>query len=207
LRKEPIHRSIKKRLGYSEDEPDEAVYEDWKARLRRVCKPCWELRYCPYGPFVEQSPVLPGEREGQAEHVKYLQSCIETGLIGQVVDLDDVLRQEYEEWLKDEQLLIAQVLYDWMQADHYDTIGKIEDDEERLAALIRNSLPPIHEYRIAFDAGTPRTYSKDDFSPEVWEKILAGVAARKQELRNALKKVRSTSADQLNQLGAKCFRR
>lgn len=24
-----------------------------------VCKPCWELKYCPYGPLVEQYPVHP----------------------------------------------------------------------------------------------------------------------------------------------------
>lgn len=23
-----------------------------------VCKPCWELKYCPYGPLVEQFPLL-----------------------------------------------------------------------------------------------------------------------------------------------------
>jgi len=25
----------------------------------KVCKPCWELHYCPYGPLVEDSPVPP----------------------------------------------------------------------------------------------------------------------------------------------------
>ena len=25
-----------------------------------VCKPCWELRYCPYGPLVEHFPLLGG---------------------------------------------------------------------------------------------------------------------------------------------------
>jgi hypothetical protein len=26
------------------------------------CKPCWELKYCPYGPLVETSPLLSGEK-------------------------------------------------------------------------------------------------------------------------------------------------
>ncbi len=31
-----------------------------KPRLRQwVCKPCWELRYCPYGPLVEFFPLHP----------------------------------------------------------------------------------------------------------------------------------------------------
>jgi HNH endonuclease len=31
-----------------------------KPRLKSdVCKPCWELKYCPYGPLVEQFPLHP----------------------------------------------------------------------------------------------------------------------------------------------------
>lgn len=30
---------------------------DWKRRVKAVCKPCWELKYCPYGPLVEQFPL------------------------------------------------------------------------------------------------------------------------------------------------------
>jgi len=30
---------------------------DWKKRVRAVCKPCWEVKYCPYGPFVELLPL------------------------------------------------------------------------------------------------------------------------------------------------------
>jgi HNH endonuclease len=26
-------------------------------RVKAVCKPCWEIRYCPYGPLVEQFPL------------------------------------------------------------------------------------------------------------------------------------------------------
>ena len=27
-----------------------------------VCKPCWELKYCPYGILVEEFPLSPGHR-------------------------------------------------------------------------------------------------------------------------------------------------
>lgn len=30
---------------------------DWSKRVSSVCKPCWELKYCPYGPLVEEFPV------------------------------------------------------------------------------------------------------------------------------------------------------
>ena len=29
----------------------------WERRVKAVCKPCWELRYCPYGPLVEDFPL------------------------------------------------------------------------------------------------------------------------------------------------------
>jgi hypothetical protein len=29
----------------------------WGHRVKAVCKPCWELKYCPYGPFVEKFPL------------------------------------------------------------------------------------------------------------------------------------------------------
>jgi hypothetical protein len=35
---------------------------DWRHRVKAVCKPCWELKYCPYGPLVETFPLRP-ERE------------------------------------------------------------------------------------------------------------------------------------------------
>ena len=51
-RAQPLHHSIKDRLGYPENMSDREVLKDWKERLTRVCKPCWELKYCPYGPLI-----------------------------------------------------------------------------------------------------------------------------------------------------------
>ena len=30
---------------------------NWRKRVKAVCKPCWEIKYCPYGPLVEQFPL------------------------------------------------------------------------------------------------------------------------------------------------------
>jgi hypothetical protein len=30
---------------------------NWEKRVKSVCKPCWEIKYCPYGPLVEQFPL------------------------------------------------------------------------------------------------------------------------------------------------------
>jgi hypothetical protein len=35
---------------------------NWDKRVKAICKPCWELKYCPYGPLVEESPIK-AERE------------------------------------------------------------------------------------------------------------------------------------------------
>ena len=26
---------------------------DWNKRVKAICKPCWEIKYCPYGSLVE----------------------------------------------------------------------------------------------------------------------------------------------------------
>jgi len=31
--------------------------KEWERRTKHICKPCWELKYCPYGPLVEQFPL------------------------------------------------------------------------------------------------------------------------------------------------------
>jgi hypothetical protein len=78
----PIHREIKRRLGYKVSEPDSEILKHWKAISTRACKPCWELRYCPYGPLVEQSPLLPPKRSEAVQHNEYLKRCLETGKLG-----------------------------------------------------------------------------------------------------------------------------
>lgn len=35
---------------------------NWSKKPKAVCKPCWELKYCPYGPLVEDFP-LPEEAD------------------------------------------------------------------------------------------------------------------------------------------------
>jgi len=59
MSKKKIHPIIKKTMGYDENMPDKDFLKAWKKKSTHVCKPCWELKYYPYGPFVEQSPLLP----------------------------------------------------------------------------------------------------------------------------------------------------
>jgi len=38
-----------------------SIEKEWQERIKRVCKPCWELKYCPYGPLVERFPLYEAE--------------------------------------------------------------------------------------------------------------------------------------------------
>jgi hypothetical protein len=58
---------LKKYLGFKEDMPDDVVEKEWKRRTEHVCKPCWELKYCPYGPLVEQFPLHEDENAKAVE--------------------------------------------------------------------------------------------------------------------------------------------
>lgn len=92
-----IDPKIKKLLGFEPDEPDEEVLAKWKVMATRVCKPCWELKYCPYGPWVEDSPLLPPTREGAQEHNEYLRKCLKTGVYGNGKPLDNERRRWFQE--------------------------------------------------------------------------------------------------------------
>jgi hypothetical protein len=53
-----IDPRIKELLGFEPDRDDADVLKAYRAASTRVCKPCWELKYYPYGPIVEQFPLL-----------------------------------------------------------------------------------------------------------------------------------------------------
>ena len=167
----PIHPSIRDALGYDQSASDDEVYTDWKERKGRVCKPCWELKYCPYGPLVEQSPILPSLRADSECHNVYLEECLRTGLVGEVRPLTAELRQQFEEWSKDDRVLREQAWFTLCQRRDLEAAGKEESEEEQIAAWVGRALPPIHIYRAPFcqDADDLK---ESDFPPETWAEIL-----------------------------------
>ena len=74
---------------------DDEIEKDLKNRIKEFCKPCWELKICPYGPLVEDFP-LPGIRKEHAKkHIEYLKECIKRNKIGSDFNLDlDEFRKE-----------------------------------------------------------------------------------------------------------------
>lgn len=83
-------------LSLSLDANYEAVAEELEKRVNSVCKPCWELKYCPYGHLVEDFPLPPLNRENAIVHFEYLKTSLSTGLLGSGKPLDDESRKFFE---------------------------------------------------------------------------------------------------------------
>lgn len=112
-----IHPAIKERLGYERSMPDRDLLKDWNKRLEQICKPCWELKYCPYGPLVEQFPLLPVCLAPARKHHEYLKECLETGVFGDGKPLDDERRK-----------MFVEMVSSFDEADHPTEIPQILDD-------------------------------------------------------------------------------
>jgi len=183
--KKSIHPSIKQALGYEPQQSDREVFDDWKQRKSRVCKPCWELKYCPYGPLVEQSPCLPVLRDGMEEQIEYFEKCLSTNLVGSVEALTPELKSQYEEWLADEQVLLSQAAYQLGQEEALAEASKHPTDAEKINAWM-GELPPIHIYRTKYEE-PERDIREEDFEPERWNKIVALAQKLEEKYQTALK--------------------
>lgn len=71
---------IKYMLGFTPNTPDKVIEKEWKRRIRNVCKPCWEIRYCPYGPLVEDLPMPRITREEAIKHNEFLKEQLDKGV-------------------------------------------------------------------------------------------------------------------------------
>jgi len=96
-----ISKRLRDFLGISDDTSDKEIEKSLKKRLSTICKPCWELKYCPYGPLVEDFPLPPITRKEHQEHINYLKECIRTGYMGQG-DNKTPLDDERRKWFEDE---------------------------------------------------------------------------------------------------------
>jgi HNH endonuclease len=182
----PIHPTIKERLGYAAGKSDSDVLRDWKARLRRVCKPCWELKYCPYGPLVEQPPTLPSRRDEAAEHNASLQDALHSGFNGEIKKLSDEDRELYEQWVSDDELVLRQAAHEIWDLQRLDEIAKLPTAEERLREFLGGTLPPIHIYRVPFEP-IVNDPNPNEIPPEIWLQVKTKAAELKAKYSDALK--------------------
>jgi hypothetical protein len=138
---EPLHPAIKSRLGYEPSDSDSGIIADWKARTKRICKPCWELKYCPYGPLVEDFPLLPVLREEAALHNEYLESCLTSGKLGDGRPLDAQRRK-----------LFGEEIMEFNSTDYPESIPQILNDA---ACRVFGHICPV------FFVAEPLTETKD----------------------------------------------
>lgn len=98
-RTEKLHPRIREALQAPDEMTDQELLRNLRERTKIVCKPCWELKYCPSGPLVEEFPLLPSTRKAAEDHNAYLKRCLESGRTGTDQQLDDAKRQKFEAWV------------------------------------------------------------------------------------------------------------
>lgn len=86
-------------FGSEHFESDDEFISKWKEQTSFICKPCWELKYCPYGPLIEDFPLLPPTKSESEEHTSYLEICLKTGKLSDGRPLDDKRRKDFEEMI------------------------------------------------------------------------------------------------------------
>lgn len=81
------------------DEQESELRKELNGRLNNICKPCWELKYCPYGPLVEDFPLPPLLLSEHREHLDYLRGCLEAGAMGinHDIPMDEERRKIFED--------------------------------------------------------------------------------------------------------------
>lgn len=109
-----VHTSIKKTLGLQRAVNGVEVLHEWKRRTSTLYKPCWELHYCPYGPVVEDFPLLPPIGSEAEEHNEYLRSSLRSGRLANGKPLDAQRRRDFR-----------RMAADYKAADYPETIPKV----------------------------------------------------------------------------------
>lgn len=183
----PIHHSIRERLGYDPDDSTEEVYADWKERTSRVCKPCWELKYCPYGPLVEQLPLLPPLRSQSVDHIEYIKKVLETDTIGERSEIEDWRREMLQERLADPELLLWDAWHEVRgELMTEEAAKKNQSVEEFLGEPHGRPLPPVEKYRVPFDVGSTSEFDLEAFDPDVQARIKSAVKKVRKKYKETL---------------------
>lgn len=196
-----IHKTIKAALGYPEDMNDKEFLSDWKHRTSQVCKPCWELKYCPYGPFVEQSPLLPSSRADAVAHHEHIKKILETGFIGSADLIDDERRKEIEELVAvakaDPSILARRVA----SALFMERITKLAEKEgKNLLEYMQAPTSDFEKLRVPYPLD-----GSGDAAPVIEGELKAGIEAEIKRLEEALRTGIDDERKPLDQARRKLF--
>jgi hypothetical protein len=164
-----VHPAVREALGYGLDESVADILKDWRERTSRVCKPCWELKYCPYGPLVEQLPLLPGDRSGAEEHNNYLRQCLETNMLGSVTPLDEFERERLEAILSNDSFARRAAMSEVRDEMRWESAA---NEEDPLRAMFGGPLPPLEIYRVPYEVREHDGDSgREDLSDDIMQRI------------------------------------
>jgi 5-methylcytosine-specific restriction endonuclease McrA len=109
------------------------------------------LKYCPYGPFVEQSPLLPPTRQSATAHNEHLKRILETGQIGDIVPIDEKQRAEYSELLaqakKNPRVLANKVELDFFMEN---IIERAQIENKDILEYLQPPLADFETYKVPF---------------------------------------------------------
>lgn len=95
-----MHLQFKEMLGFKKNDSSKKILSFWNSKVKMHCKPCWELKYCPYGPLVEGFPLPPVTLEVAKDHYNYKVGCIKSGKLGDGRKLEGQLRKAFVEEIK-----------------------------------------------------------------------------------------------------------
>jgi 5-methylcytosine-specific restriction endonuclease McrA len=109
------------------------------------------LKYCPYGPFVEQSPLLPPTRQSATEHNEHLKRILETGQIGDATPIDDKQRAEYSELLAQAKKN-PRVLANKVALDHFmeSIIERAQIENKNILEYLQPPLSNFETYKVPY---------------------------------------------------------
>lgn len=84
--------------------PENQIQNELLGRLKHIVKPCWELKFCPYGSLVEDFPLPPLTFEENSEHQEYIRKCLETEGMGENHDIpiDEERRKLFESYISED---------------------------------------------------------------------------------------------------------
>ncbi len=189
---ELVHYSIKTRLGYSKDTPDKDFWKDWNERTTKVCKPCWELKYCPYGKLVDLSPLLPISREEASDDRERVRELIQAGVLGRISELDDEEKAELElaaAEMEQDPVAFALTMQNRLAVDALIQAAVDAGEVDPISAVMDNNTP-IQFYRTAFPIESDEDFQErlqEAYTPEVEEAIKNKIAQLRRWLETGVR--------------------
>lgn len=166
-------------LGLPKNSRTLTVKKHLKLVFRERCKPCWELKYCPYGPLVEQFPLPRIPRAYAIEHNEFLKKQLKAkaydpahtkAFTAQVKEFDPA---DYPEALPEEEQLMSCRLFGhfcpaFFSSEHFTETSDLRNVKSsvsfqaKLRVARRDNYTcqecgdPVRENEMEFDHRIPR---------------------------------------------------